>query len=47
MITRELANFAGNIEINGNRGDISVDEAVVDADREDWRCARVGTDRDV
>ena len=46
MITGELANFAGNIEINGNRGDISVDEAVVDADREEWRCSRIGTDRD-
>ena len=30
----------------GNRGDISVDEAVVDADREEWRCACVGTYRD-
>lgn len=30
----ELVNFAGNNEINGNRSDISVDEAVVDADRE-------------
>ena len=46
MITKELANFAGNNEINGNRGDISVDEAVVDADREEWRCACVGTYRD-
>ena len=46
VITAELANFAGNNEINGNRGDISVDEAVVDADREEWRCARVGTYRD-